>query len=71
MLNRHHGTVIQFAISFTLVIYDLLGLFRIGMHELGDLPINFLGLSILVVERVEHLVQESHLCWVIFIELTH
>ena len=55
-LYRHHGAIIQFTISFTLIIDDLLGLLCIRMHEFGDLTVYFLRLSILIIEGVKHLI---------------
>ena len=55
-LYRHHGAIIQFTISFTLIIDDLLGLLCIRMHEFGDLTVYFLRLSILIIEGVQHLI---------------
>ena len=55
-LNRHHSAIIQFAISLTLIIDDLLGLLCIRMHEFGDLTVYFLRLTILKIEGVQHLI---------------
>ena len=55
-LYRHHGAIIKFAISLTLIIDDFLGLLCIRMHEFGDLTVYFLRLSILKIEGVQHLI---------------
>ena len=56
VLNRHDSTVIKFTTSLSFGVKEFLCFHSVRMHELRNLSVYFLCLSIFEVERVKNLI---------------
>ena len=67
-VDGHYSAVVELAQGFHLLVQCLFDFAIVWLHELGNLAIRLLRLSVLILERLKNFVQKIQCDWVSFIQ---